>query len=72
MSFVSADVAYNEALYRYQNAKSDSEKEKAYAELKRLVEQAAKEAGFENAIPEQTRAYKVRTKAAPKKTTKKK
>ena len=64
------DKAYMNVVSKYQNAKTDAEKTAALETLQKMVNEAAKEAGFENAIPEQTRAYTVRTKAAPKKTQK--
>lgn len=64
------DVEYFSAVRDFQNAKTDVERETARKKLEKMVEQAAKDAGFENAVPEQTVAYKTRTKAAPKKSIK--
>ena len=66
----SLDVEYFSAIRDMENAKTDAERETARQELVKMVEQKAKDAGFENAIPEQTLAYATRTKAAPKKTKK--
>lgn len=66
----SLDVEYFSAIRDMENAKSDSEREAARQKLVKMVEQKAKDAGFENAIPEQTVAYRTRTKAAPKKSVK--
>ena len=50
----------------YMNAVNSGDVEKA----REMVEEKAKELGFDDAIPEQMDSYKVRTKKAPKKTIK--
>ena len=67
---MATDKQYMNAVNKYQNATSETERNKAFRELQDMVEDAAELAGFENAIPEQTVAYKTRTKAAPKKSIK--
>lgn len=64
------DNEYMSLVDEFNNAESDEKKQAAHDKLVKLVEQAAEKAGFKNAIPEQVRAYKIRTKAAPKKTLK--
>ena len=64
------DSQYMSALEAYQNESDPAKKESMLDKIRDMVQQAAKTAGFENAIPEQTRAYTVRTKPAPKKTKK--
>ena len=64
------DIQYMSAVKAYQNESDPAKKESMLDKIRDMVQQAAKTAGFENAIPEQTRAYTVRTKPAPKKTKK--
>lgn len=64
------DSKYMSAVKVYQNESDPAKKESMLDKIRDMVQQAAKTAGFENAIPEQTRAYTVRTKPAPKKTMK--
>ena len=64
------DAAYRNAVRVYQTARNPADRIRAYCRLKELVREAAAEAGFVNAIPEQTAAYKVRVKAPPQKTVK--
>lgn len=64
------DSQYMSAVEAYQNESDSAKKESMLDKIRDMVQQAAKTAGFENAIPEQTRAYTVRTKPAPKKTMK--
>ncbi len=64
------DSQYMSAVEAYQNESDPAKKESMLDKIRDMVQQAAKTAGFENAIPEQTRAYTVRTKPAPKKTMK--
>ena len=64
------DIQYMSAVKAYQNESDPVKKESMLDKIRDMVQQAAKTAGFENAIPEQTRAYTVRTKPAPKKTKK--
>ena len=64
------DAAYRDAVKVYQTARDTADRIRAYCRLKELVREAAAEAGFVNAIPEQTAAYKVRVKAPPQKTVK--
>ena len=64
------DSQYMSAVEAYQNESDPAKKESMLDKIRGMVQQAAKTAGFENAIPEQTRAYTVRTKPAPKKTMK--
>ena len=65
------DKEYMQTVRAYQNAKTDAEREAAHKKLTEMVEKAAKDAGFENAIPEQAETYKIRTGPAPKKVLKK-
>lgn len=64
------DKEYMSLVDEFNNAESDEEKQVAHDKLVKLVEQAAEKAGFKDAIPEQTPAYQIRTKAAPKKSVK--
>lgn len=64
------DTAYMEQVDRYQNAATPEEKQAALKSLQDMVRKAAEDAGFTDAVPEQTVAYKTRTKAAPRKTVK--
>jgi predicted ABC-type ATPase len=64
------DAAYRNAVRVYQTARNPADRIRAYCRLKELVREAAAEAGFVNAVPEQTAAYKVRVKAPPQKTVK--
>lgn len=64
------DKEYLSLVDEYTNAKSPESREKALNKLRNMVSNAAEQAGFADAIPEQTRAYTVRTKADPKKTIK--
>ena len=61
------DNEYMQTVRAYQNAKTEAERAAAHEKLTTMVEKAAKEAGFENAIPEQAETYKIRTGAPPKK-----
>lgn len=64
------DKEYMSLVDEFNNAESDEKKQVAHDKLVKLVEQAAEKAGFKDAIPEQTPAYQIRTKAAPKKSVK--
>lgn len=64
------DTAYMEQVDRYQNAATPEERQAALKSLQDMVRKAAEDAGFTDAVPEQTVAYKTRTKAAPRKTVK--
>lgn len=64
------DKEYMSFVDEFNNAESDEKKQAAHDKLVKLVEQAAEKAGFKDAIPEQTPAYQIRTKAAPKKSVK--
>lgn len=64
------DSEYMSLVDEFNNAESDEKKQAAHDKLVKLVEQAAEKAGFKDAIPEQTPAYQIRTKAAPKKSVK--
>lgn len=64
------DKEYMSLVDEFNNAESDKGKQVAHDKLVKLVEQAAEKAGFKDAIPEQTPAYQIRTKAAPKKSVK--
>lgn len=64
-----SDAEYNRLVQQHENG-SESEKAEALNKLTEMVQKAATDAGFNDAIPEQTRAFTVRTKAAPKKTKK--
>ena len=59
------DKEYMSLVEAYQNGD-----ENALDGLREMVKNAAEKAGFTNAIPEQTPAYKTRVKPAPKKTVK--
>lgn len=61
---------YMKMVDRYQNAATPEEKQTALKSLQDMVRKAAEDAGFTDAVPEQTVAYKTRTKAAPRKTVK--
>lgn len=64
-----SDKEYMATVKEYQT-NTGERKSAAWRSLQKMVADAANEAGFDNAIPEQTVAYKVRTGAAPKKTIK--
>lgn len=64
------DTEYMQTVDEYQNATTENDKNTALEKLRAMVQRVAEKAGFSNAIPEQTRAYTVRTKSAPKKTMK--
>lgn len=64
------DKEYMSLVDEFNNAESDEKKQAAHDKLVKLVQQAAEKAGFKDAIPEQTPAYQIRTKAAPKKSVK--
>lgn len=64
------DKEYMSLVDEFNNAESDEGKQVAHDKLVKLVQQAAEKAGFKDAIPEQTPAYQIRTKAAPKKSVK--
>lgn len=65
-----SDEEYLQAVNDFKNAKTDEQRRSTFRKLQDMVQRAAEAAGFTNAIPEQTVAYKVRTGAAPKKTIK--
>jgi hypothetical protein len=66
-SLESDDIRYSAELDdEYMGAVNSGDVEKA----REMVEERAKELGFDDAIPEQMDSYKVRTKKAPKKTIK--
>ncbi|MCI7540600.1 MAG: zeta toxin family protein [Veillonellaceae bacterium] len=61
---------YMDAVDRYQTAATDEERAAALDDLRAMVQEAAENAGFHDAVPEQTVAYHTREGAAPKKTVK--
>ena len=64
------DIQYMSAVKAYQNESDPAKKESMLDKIRDMVQQAAEKAGFKDAIPEQTPAYQIRTKAAPKKSVK--
>ncbi|MCI6283595.1 glucosaminidase domain-containing protein [Selenomonas sp.] len=65
-----SDTEYMDAVDRYQKAATDEDRAQALSDLQRMVQEAAENAGFHDAIPEQTKAYRIRTGKAPQKTLK--
>lgn len=63
------DTVYNSLVKQYETG-DEKTKEKIWEKLSEMVEKAAQNAGFFNAIPDQTVAYKIRTGKAPQKTIK--
>ena len=62
--------AYMETYHAYEEATGEEEREALLKTMRTLVRQAAEGEGFEDAIPEQTSAYKLRVSGIPKKTVK--
>ncbi|MBR3049994.1 MAG: hypothetical protein IKG61_00905, partial [Selenomonadaceae bacterium] len=69
-SVAKLDDEYLKNVDDFFHAKTDEQRRSTFRKLQDMVQRAAEEAGFHNAVPEQTVAYKVRTTAAPKKTVK--
>lgn len=62
--------AYMESYEAYNKATEKSQREALLKTMRTLVRQAAEGEGFEDTIPEQTSAYKLRVSGIPKKTVK--
>ena len=61
---------YMSAIEDYKNETDETKRDAILDKIRDMVVQAADRGGFSNIIPEQTRAYTVRIKPAPKKTKK--
>ena len=62
--------AYMETYKAYKKATEEDQKEALLETMRTIVQHAAEGEGFQNTIPEQTSAYKLRVAGIPKKTVK--